>query len=131
MESEPMGSGAAAALIPLSGRPSTWSVDQVATWLHEQKLGELVPLFRRHRINGAALVRLNRRLILQMDPSMAFGDLVVLTASVKMAKDEDGREDATTSNVPTSAPAPQASSAGPAGNAPEQASSESRTCVCS
>ncbi|KAJ1907420.1 hypothetical protein IWQ60_011867 [Tieghemiomyces parasiticus] len=43
----------------LSGRPETWSIEQVAAWLHHQGFGSLVPIFIENEISGDVLLDLN------------------------------------------------------------------------
>ena len=50
------------AVLPLNALPyaadnvMSWRVDDVCVWLGQHNLGALVPAFRKHEINGAALV---------------------------------------------------------------------------
>ncbi|KAJ1660076.1 hypothetical protein IWQ61_000938 [Dispira simplex] len=44
---------------PLTGRPDTWSIEQVAAWLHQRGFGTFVPLFVENEISGDVLLDLN------------------------------------------------------------------------
>ena len=79
-----------------ANEPTVWDSDRVATWLLDHGLGVLVDRFKKERICGAVLLKIDpKRLASALDISIS--TMAILTEAIKVLKDSkydnDGNDD--------------------------------------
>ncbi|KAJ1953096.1 hypothetical protein IWQ62_006075, partial [Dispira parvispora] len=84
---------------PLTGRPDTWSIEQVAAWLHQRGFGAFAPLFVENEISGDVLLDLNLTTLKELQVT-TFGKRYHLMNAITELREQNNQTE--TEPVPSS-----------------------------